>query len=256
MKRTIAQILMLALGAGVLVGIALAQDEAKKEAPRPRSPSRKYARFKEDAESVAKTAPRDRGPFPKGAELPSDADPDASAPQEKEMTPARSDAEYAPARNERGLTERLPRRQDNPTANAGGETAPYPQDSSIAFPAKNLRGPAGRRALPMLPRPAWESEAVGMASGEGSLAEEAEHFARMIGAARSDAEKDKLKDQLSDTLEKQFELRQKRHENEIAELEAQVRKLRGLVKKRLDNRHEIVAKRLEMILRDAEGLGW
>jgi hypothetical protein len=94
------------------------------------------------------------------------------------------------------------------------------------------------------------------ARGDGTLAQEAEQVARSIGTAKSDAEKDKLKSRLSEILEKQFDVRQRRHESEIAELEAQVRKLRELVQKRQENRREIIAKRLDMIVRDAEGLGW
>jgi hypothetical protein len=97
---------------------------------------------------------------------------------------------------------------------------------------------------------------VNVITGETRLVQEAEQVARLIGAARADAEKDKLNDQLSDILEKQFDLRQRRHERELAELEAQVRKLRALVQKRQENRREIVARRLDVIVRDAEGLGW
>jgi len=97
---------------------------------------------------------------------------------------------------------------------------------------------------------------VNVVGREGRIAQQAEQVARSIGAAKSDAEKDKLKSQLSEILEKQFDFRQRRHESEIAELEAQVRRLRELVQKRQENRREIIAKRLDVIVRDAEGLGW
>lgn len=66
----------------------------------------------------------------------------------------------------------------------------------------------------------------------------------------------RIKDDLRELLEKQFELRQRRHEQEIEALEAQVKSLKELVRKRNDNRGLIVSKRLDQILRDAEGLGW
>jgi hypothetical protein len=93
-------------------------------------------------------------------------------------------------------------------------------------------------------------------TGEGRLVQAAEQLARSIGTARTEDEKDKLKYQLNEILEKQFDYRQQRHEHEIAELEAQVQKLRALVHKRQENRREIVARRLDVIVRDAEGLGW
>jgi hypothetical protein len=69
-------------------------------------------------------------------------------------------------------------------------------------------------------------------------------------------EREKIKAKLSDALEKAFDLRQKRHQEEIAALEAQVSKLKELVQKRQANRGEIVTKRFEQLVREAEGLGW
>jgi hypothetical protein len=91
---------------------------------------------------------------------------------------------------------------------------------------------------------------------EANLAHEADQLVHQLGEAKSDSDKDKLKTKLSDLLEKQFDQRQKRHESEIEALEAQVKKLKDLVQKRQENRRDIVSKRLDQILRDAQGLGW
>jgi len=91
---------------------------------------------------------------------------------------------------------------------------------------------------------------------EASFARRASIVAHQLGSAKSDADREKLKAQLSTILEKQFELRQQRHKKEIESLEAQVKKLRDLVDKRQENRREIVAKRLDQILQEAQGLGW
>jgi hypothetical protein len=91
---------------------------------------------------------------------------------------------------------------------------------------------------------------------EGSLAHEADRLARQLGEARSDADRDQLKTKLGEVLGKQFDQRQKRHEAEIKALEAKVKKLRDLVEKRQENRREIIARRLEQILRESQGLGW
>jgi hypothetical protein len=91
---------------------------------------------------------------------------------------------------------------------------------------------------------------------EASLAQKATSLAKQLGTVKSDDDRDKLKTELSTVLEKQFDLRQKRHQKEIDSLETQVKKLKNLVDKRQENRREIIAKRLEQIQREADGLGW
>jgi hypothetical protein len=95
----------------------------------------------------------------------------------------------------------------------------------------------------------WSSE-------DNSLARSADELAKRLEGAKSDADRSKIKSQLSEILEKQFDLRQKRHLEEIKALEAKIKKLKDLVEKRQENRREIVSKRLDQILSDAEGLGW
>jgi hypothetical protein len=77
-----------------------------------------------------------------------------------------------------------------------------------------------------------------------------------VQAADSQSARDSLKSKLNDLLGKQFDARQKGHEKQIAELEAQVAKLRELVKKRQTSRSEIISLRLEQMLRETQGLGW
>lgn len=91
---------------------------------------------------------------------------------------------------------------------------------------------------------------------EANFAHEADQLARQLGEARSDTDRDKLKAKLGEVLEKQFDQRQKRHEGEIAELEAQIKKLKDLVAKRQENRREIISRRFEQIIRESQGLGW
>jgi hypothetical protein len=108
--------------------------------------------------------------------------------------------------------------------------------------------------------PRYSGPALGFAFGgspeESSLAHEANQLAQQLGEAKSDADRDKLRTRLGEVLEKQFDQRQKRHEAEIKGLEAQVKKLRDLVEKRQENRREIIARRLDQILRESQGLGW
>jgi hypothetical protein len=105
--------------------------------------------------------------------------------------------------------------------------------------------------------PNGHTEALWMRSkDETMLTQSAARLAKALGEAKSDTEREKLKDQLSKVLESQFDQRQKRHANEIAALEARVKKLKDLLARRQENRREIVSKRLDQILSEAQGLGW
>ena len=91
---------------------------------------------------------------------------------------------------------------------------------------------------------------------ENGLSNQAEQLAQQLAAAKSDSDREKIKGQLAETLEKQFDQRQKRHEEEIKSLEAQIKKLKDLVDKRQENRREIIGARLNQILKESQGLGW
>jgi hypothetical protein len=95
----------------------------------------------------------------------------------------------------------------------------------------------------------WKAE-------ESGLSRQAEAFARQLAEAKSDGDREKIKGQLSEVLEKQFDQRQKRHEEEIKALEAQIKKLKDLVDKRQENRREIISARLNQIVKESQGLGW
>jgi hypothetical protein len=71
-----------------------------------------------------------------------------------------------------------------------------------------------------------------------------------------EGQRGKAKAKLALALEKQFDLQQQRRELEASRIEAQLKKLRELMKKRSDARQTIVEKRLDQLMREAEGLGW
>jgi hypothetical protein len=91
---------------------------------------------------------------------------------------------------------------------------------------------------------------------EAKLAQEASAMVRRLGQVKDEQTRDDIKQRLTKLLGDQFDLRQKRHEAEIRTLEAKVRELKDLVEKRQENRREIVANRLDQLLREAQGLGW
>jgi hypothetical protein len=96
----------------------------------------------------------------------------------------------------------------------------------------------------------------GLGGEEAGLANEAGVLIRKLEAADSDTARAEIKTQMSANLGKQFDARQKRHDQEIKALEAKVKKLKELVSKRQESREEIISRRLEQVLRDSQGLGW
>ena len=88
------------------------------------------------------------------------------------------------------------------------------------------------------------------------LNREGELLASQYAEATDDVERQRIKAQLAELLGRQFELQQQIRENEVAQLEERIKKLRGLIEKRKEARQSIVDNRLEQLLRDADGLGW
>jgi hypothetical protein len=76
-------------------------------------------------------------------------------------------------------------------------------------------------------------------------------YGRVEEAARA-----KLKEKLASALAKQFDAQQKRRDLELARVEARLKKLREVMRKRGEERKTIIDKRLDQLVREAEGLGW
>jgi hypothetical protein len=85
---------------------------------------------------------------------------------------------------------------------------------------------------------------------------EADKLARQLAKAKGDGEKESITAKLREALEKQFDQRQKKHQAEAEMLEAQVKKLKELISSRNENRKEIISRRLDQVVREAQGLGW
>jgi hypothetical protein len=131
-----------------------------------------------------------------------------------------------------------------------GSSGPYAVPPPVTVPGPEAMG-LGRFGVRHVVGAAWP-----VSPEEAAIAQQAEQAAHRVSEAKSDSDRDKAKSDLRELLEKQFDLRQQRHEKEITALETQVKKLKDLVRKRTDNRREIVSKRLDQVLNDAEGLGW
>lgn len=92
--------------------------------------------------------------------------------------------------------------------------------------------------------------------GEQDLTQKAARLGRKLAETKSEADRNQVAQELSKVLGDQFDMRQKRHQEEIRKLEDQVKKLKELVEKRQENRSEIIARRMEQVVRESQGLGW
>jgi hypothetical protein len=91
---------------------------------------------------------------------------------------------------------------------------------------------------------------------ESKAAGEASRMMKDYAAADNEDKRAKIKTKVQEALGKQFDAQQKRRDLELTRLEAQTKKLRELMKKRTDARTTIIEKRLDQLLREADGLGW
>jgi polyhydroxyalkanoate synthesis regulator phasin len=121
---------------------------------------------------------------------------------------------------------------------------PLAQDSQPSSSAPSI-------GQPMYPFSNYQKERA-QAFGFGRQGDE---LVKQYARAKGD-EKDKIQAKIVEALEKQFDARQKHHQEELAALEAQVNKLKELVQKRQENRRDIITRRFDQLVRDAQGLGW
>ena len=87
-------------------------------------------------------------------------------------------------------------------------------------------------------------------------ASETDKLARQLAQAKGEGERESIRARLTLELEKQFDQRQKKHQADSEALEAQIKKLKDLIRTRNENRRDIISRRLEQIVHDAQGLGW
>ncbi len=91
---------------------------------------------------------------------------------------------------------------------------------------------------------------------ERDLERQALDLKRQYAAAKGADDRDKLRDRLGAVLREQFDAQQKRRKEEVDRVEERLKQLRALLQKREDAKQEIVRRRLEQLLNEADGLGW
>jgi hypothetical protein len=109
---------------------------------------------------------------------------------------------------------------------------------------------------PLDSAPAADPALRTLANEEVALKRRADVLIRQLEAADSDARRDEIKANLSETLSKQFDASQRRYGLRIEALEAQIKRLKDLVRKRQENRAEIISRKLDQIVRESQGLGF
>ncbi len=150
---------------------------------------------------------------------------------------------------------------------AGGQSPPEPPQPPAAPPGPGgPRGPGGMAIV----RPEGQGGAdTGGFFGPEGLFSEARFTARPFGDdpqlrglakkladAKDDEGKEKLRGELKAALAKAFDERQKGQEKQVADLEAQLKRLKETVGKRKEAKADIVADRLASLEKEAKGLGW
>lgn len=101
-----------------------------------------------------------------------------------------------------------------------------------------------------------------MIDGETDVPEE-EHLETWVSRAltiyaQTDDEESRLKqrEEITKGLNKIFDLRHQQRVKELRELEARVQKLKSTLDQRAASKTDIVKKRLDYLIREADGLGW
>jgi hypothetical protein len=91
---------------------------------------------------------------------------------------------------------------------------------------------------------------------EHELEHESHELVRQFGETEDYQKREKLRTQMRELLAKQFDIQRQRRERELASIEERISKLREQLKKRTSARDTIIDRRLESLTSDAEGLGW
>jgi hypothetical protein len=85
---------------------------------------------------------------------------------------------------------------------------------------------------------------------------QAAELVRKLANAKDEDEKSRIREKLTEVLNQSFDEHMKQQQKELDQLEEQIRSLRALMKKRVSKKNEIVERRIEQLIQDADGLGW
>lgn len=90
----------------------------------------------------------------------------------------------------------------------------------------------------------------------GQARNDAAHFAQQYVKAEREDDRRELRNKMEKALATEFDKQAENQRKEIEDLEKQIRKLRELMDKRREHRSDIINRRMEQLIQDAQGLGW
>jgi len=104
----------------------------------------------------------------------------------------------------------------------------------------------------------WGAQGLGIGpqSIHHTLLVQSQELAHQYAKSEKEDEKKETRKKLTEVLDRQFDLHLKEQQNELDELEKQVAKLKAVLRKRKDAKENIVERRLEQLVQEADGLGW
>jgi hypothetical protein len=91
---------------------------------------------------------------------------------------------------------------------------------------------------------------------QSQLNSKSAELAQSLVKSESQSEKNEIRKELNKVLTEQFDAHLSQQQKELEELEKQIAKLKGLIRKRLESKEAIVERRMEQLVQEAEGLGW
>jgi len=131
-----------------------------------------------------------------------------------------------------------------------------PVQPGAGSPVPALPGAAGNLYYACTTDGTHDEEAARLIAFDAQMQQKSQALLGQYAEAGDDEQKSKIKEQLAEALEQQFSLQQQLREREVAKIEARVKKLRETIDKRKDAKRSIIDKRLDQLIREAEGLGW
>lgn len=137
--------------------------------------------------------------------------------------------------------------QDVPPGGAAGLPGGEIQTPSLATP------PSGSTLIDNLP---YYGSPIYPGNANTSAQELQLALGRYQAATDESGERTALRNEITGLLNKQYEAHVEQYEQQIAGLESRLAKLRDHVQKRRDAQSRLVALKLELLLSQAEGMGW
>ena len=142
-------------------------------------------------------------------------------------------------------------------------TVPAPPPAGVALPNDRDARPIRYRGDSLGPQSPFGPPDIGFGRGPrrkgGEALKEAQFFhaaVEKLRSAKEGAEKETAKKELLQLLEKSFTRDLDHREQEVAEIESRIKRLREQIERRKKAKDEIVGLRLKTIVNETEGLGF